>query len=190
MSEMSDRDGDLQGRAPVSVTGSTSTERPRPGRRFTRRSAVTLLSGVAAAGLVLILVEPTRRLLMPAARPFPDWAYTMPKGGEAYAAAYSRLDLMATLPCFCGCMAFEQPHGGLRDCFVNPSGEIDPHAAFCETCQEEAIDAVAWDKQGVGWGEIHERIVSKYADRDSGAGGIGCGGASAAGTGEGAACTP
>lgn len=150
---------------------------------------LTTLTGLGAAGLVLGLVEPTRRLLGVSGRQFPDWVYTMPRGNEAYTVALAQPDLLATLPCFCGCAAFEQAHGSLRDCFMQASGELDPHAAFCETCQGEALDAVAWAGQGASGHEIHERIVAKYSDRDPAVGGIGCGGAPA-GQMDGGTCTP
>lgn len=177
---------------PESPDRSPAREQPtQPPRRRAvgRREALATLGGLGAAGLAIVLVGPVRRLAAERIRPFPDWAYTLPRGGEAYAAAYANLDLMATLPCYCGCMRFEQPHANLRDCFVQPSsGEIEPHAAFCETCQDEAIDAAAWAGQGVGWGEIHARIVAAYSDRDPSFGGGGCGGGDA--HGEGAACAP
>src|SRR5690349_9810613 len=128
----------------IVMTGSAT------GRPVSRRAMLTSVACVGAAGLLLALIEPARRPFGLSGRRFPDWAYTMPRGGEAYAAALASPDLLASLPCFCGCMRFEQPHGGLKDCFIQPgSGELEPHAAFCETCQEEALDAVAWAKQGV-----------------------------------------
>ena len=101
--------------------------------------------------------------------PFPGWVYTMPRSGPAYSAAYPRLDLMDTLPCFCGCGRYEAAHASLKYCFVQPNGEIEPHAAFCETCQDEALDAARLDDEGVPWSEIHARIVAEYADREPGA---------------------
>jgi hypothetical protein len=151
---------------------------------------LTTLSGVGAAGLVLVLVDPVQRLFGRPGPPFPDWVSTMPKGPEAYAAALAQPELLATLPCFCGCMAFEQPHAGLKDCFIQPSsGALDPHGAFCETCQEEALDAVAWSKQGLSGHEIHGRVVATYADRDPASGGVGCGGGGDPAESAGAACT-
>lgn len=151
---------------------------PRPRRRPTiaRRAAISLLAGAGAVGLYLAMPLPLDDLVGQPSRGFPDWVYTLPRGGEAYAAAYSDLELMATLPCFCGCMAFEAPHKSLRSCFEQPTGEIEPHGAFCETCQGEAIDAVALARAGLPRDEIHDRIVAAYGDRDPGFGGAGCGG--------------
>ena len=140
---------------------------------------------------MLVLADPVRRLLGDRRADMPSWVSTMPRGSEAYAAALDHRELLATLPCFCGCMAFEQqPHGSLEDCFFQGSGELEPHAAFCETCQEEALDAVSWARQGASTSEIHERIVATYADRDPASGGTGCGSPSGSGAADGAACTP
>jgi hypothetical protein len=134
-------------------------------RLLGRRRLLTTLSGLGAAGLVLVLVEPVQRLFGRADQRFPDWVATMPNGPQAYAVALAQPELLAPLPCFCGCMRFEQPHGGLKDCFIqSTSGELEPHAAFCEMCQEEALDAAAWATQGLTEHEIHERIVAKYGD--------------------------
>jgi len=151
------------------------------------------LGAVGITGLVLVAVGPARLLAdRPASpvgggRPFPDWAYTMPRGGQGYTAAFARPDVLATLPCFCGCDSFDQPHASLRECFIQPSGEIDTHGAFCETCQEEAIDAVAWAEAGVEPDEIHARIVAAYSGRDPSFGGSGCSSPDATAP---AACTP
>jgi hypothetical protein len=128
-----------------------------------RRAAIGILAGLGAASLALAWplgrTEPDGQ----SARAFPAWVYTMPRGGEAYAAAFSDLDLMDTVPCFCGCMEFKtDPHKSLRTCFEQQSGEIEPHGAFCETCQGEAIDAIALQRQGVPRAEIRERIIVAY----------------------------
>jgi hypothetical protein len=124
---------------------------------------LTTLTGVGAAGLVLVLVEPAGRLFATPGRQFPDWVYTMPRGGEAYAATLAQPEVVALVPCFCGCMRFDQAHRTLKDCFIQEAtGELDPHAAFCTMCQDEALDAVALAKQGHSDHEIHAGIVTKY----------------------------
>jgi hypothetical protein len=171
------------------VKGAARRDRTR--WRVSRRDAIALLGGLGAASIAVVVVGPARRLLAEPERPFPAWVYTMPRGGEAYAAAYANLELMETLPCFCGCMRFEtDPHASLRTCFQSAAGEIDPHGAFCETCQDEAIEAADLASQGVAWNEIHGLIVAKYEGHDPMAGGAGCGSASGDEHAEGAACAP
>ncbi len=150
----------------AAASAQPAPERTRRAARVGRRGALLTLGGLGGAGLAILLVGPVGRLAAERDRPFPDWAYTSPRSGEAYAAAFSDLDLMAMLPCFCGCMRSAQPHVSLKDCFVQASGEIEPHAAFCQTCQDEAIDAVALVGAGVEQREIHRRIVAAYGDGD------------------------
>ena len=47
--------------------------------------------------------------------------------------------LLAQLPCYCGCV--DLGHGSLRDCFISAAGVFDPHAAGCDVCVSEALDA-------------------------------------------------
>jgi len=143
--------------------GPTGARAHRSGRRLSRRSMLTTLTGVGAAGFVLVLVEPAQRLFATPGRQFPDWVSTMPRGGEAYAAALAQPDVVALVPCFCGCMRFELAHRTLKDCFIQAAtGELDPHAAFCQVCQDEALDAVELAKQGMSDHDIHARIVATY----------------------------
>jgi hypothetical protein len=130
-----------------------------------RRAALGTLAGLGAASLALAWSLGRTEPVGQSARTFPAWVYTMSRGGEAYAAAFSDLDLMDTVPCFCGCMEFKtDPHKSLRTCFEQQSGEIEPHGAFCETCQGEAIDAIALQRQGVPRAEIRERIIAAYGN--------------------------
>lgn len=164
----------------------------RPARRCRRRTALLTLGGLGGLLLATGCELPIQRLLGAPAPTFPAWVNTMPRGGEAYTAAFSNLDLMSTLACYCGCMAFADPHGSLKDCFVQASGEISTHGAFCETCQDEAIDAVAMAKAGQDWAAIRRHVDETYASRAPEFGGSGCGGtAMAAGEhADGAACGP
>ena len=140
---------------------------------LTRRRALGLLAGIAGLGIfatgagVAFTHAADRwgraqegRVSMA----FPIWVTRSTRTREAYEAAYARLDLMATLPCYCGCGSFIPPHADLSACFRRPSGQIEQHAAGCTTCQDEALDAAQWEQEGVPWPEIHSRIVSAYSD--------------------------
>jgi hypothetical protein len=98
----------------------------------------------------------------------PVWTDTMPHGRPAYTSAPTRLDLVATLPCYCGCGVFRTgAHASLKDCFVTLTGEIVPHAGFCEACQDEAIDAATWADAGLTAQAVHAGIVAAYPGRGS-----------------------
>ena len=142
-------------------------------RRATRRAALGVLAGLGGYAVLTAARRATDRWTtvsasapkMPA---FPAWVSSTRRSRQAYEAAYGNLDLMASLPCYCGCAALPRPHASLRECFVQPSGHIEQHAAGCETCQDEAIDAVAWSDAGMSWLTIHDRIVAAYSDRGPG----------------------
>ncbi|MCC7368741.1 MAG: hypothetical protein IT306_09985 [Chloroflexi bacterium] len=160
--------------------------------RYSRRRAIALLGGFSVLGLVgagcsrlpgtAIAAGPPAASVAASVAPtsagatgggstgpgvnFPAWVDTMPRGRAAYTAAHSRLDVMAALPCYCGCGVFQAgAHTNLKDCFITPAGEIEPHAAFCETCQDEALDAADWSDAGLPIEEVHRRIVAAYSDR-------------------------
>jgi hypothetical protein len=155
-------------------------------RRFTRRQALGLAAGGVLAGLGggaawVAMGQAADRWGRFAAGPgngqparFPAWVSRTPKSRNGYIAAYANLDLMATLPCFCGCDSLAKPHASLRECFVQPNGEIEDHGSGCETCLDEALDAARWAREGVPWPEIRARIVTAYADRLPERGGNGC----------------
>jgi hypothetical protein len=139
---------------------------------LTRRRALKALLGAAGLGLLAAgtgaafsrAAERWSRPPTHTTTAFPSWVTASPRTRAAYEAAYARLDLMATLPCYCGCGAFRPPHADLSTCFRRPSGQIEQHAAGCTTCQDEALDAARWDSEGVPWPEIHGRIVAAYSD--------------------------
>lgn len=140
---------------------------------LTRRRVLGLLAGAAGLGVFttgagVALRRATDRWERAqedgASMTFPNWVTRTPRTREAYEAAYARLDLMATLPCYCGCGSFFPPHADLSECFRRPSGQLEEHASACTTCQDEALDAARWDREGVPWSEIHARIVAAYAD--------------------------
>lgn len=142
-------------------------------RGVARRRAIKLILGAVGLGVLGVgsgaaFSRAIDRWSRPSERPttiaFPSWVTSSSRTREAYEAAYARLDLMATLPCYCGCGAFKPPHADLRACFRRPSGQIEQHAAGCSTCQDESLDATRWDSEGVPWPEIHARIVAAYSD--------------------------
>ena len=136
-------------------------------KRYSRRAVVAGLLGIGA----LVAAEPIGRAVTrwndvaAAAKPastFPAWVRTTPHSLKAYEAAFAQPDLMATLPCFCGCDRMDLQHTSLRDCFMQADGRLERHGAVCGTCQGEALDAAALAKQGVPWAEIRTRIVAAY----------------------------
>lgn len=73
----------------------------------------------------------------------------------AYEAAREVPEVLAQLPCYCGCMS-GFGHKSNLDCFH------DTHGIECSMCQEIAIDARDMWKNGLEIERIREKIKSKY----------------------------
>jgi hypothetical protein len=74
----------------------------------------------------------------------------------AYEAAKEVPEVLAQLPCYCGCMT-GFGHKNNLDCFH------DTHGVECTMCQEIAIDARDMWKSGLDIQRIREKIKSKYS---------------------------
>lgn len=75
---------------------------------------------------------------------------------RAYQVAQDISDVIDQLYCYCEC----DKHSGhltLLSCFT------DNHAANCDICQNEALDAAKMMKQGYRMAEIRSRIDGKYS---------------------------
>ena len=73
----------------------------------------------------------------------------------AYEAAKEVPEVLAKLPCFCGCMQ-NFGHKNNLDCFH------DTHGVECTTCQGIALDARQMHKNGYSIERILENIKEKY----------------------------
>jgi len=73
----------------------------------------------------------------------------------AYEAAREVPEVLAQLPCYCGCMS-GFGHKNNLDCFH------DNHGVECTMCQEIAIDARGMYKGGLDISRIREKIKEKY----------------------------
>ena len=138
-------------------------------QRITRRAFVATLVGLGGLWAAESIGRAVARWDSAASTPatattFPSWVRRTPASLQAYQVAYASLDLIDTLPCFCGCDRMVRSHASLKDCFVQPDGRIEQHASVCGTCQGEAIDAARWSQEGVPWPQIYDRIVAAYSN--------------------------
>ena len=94
-------------------------------------------------------------------RPLPQFAYRTPATRAAYEFAVGGgANLFTQLPCYCACVALGHAH--LRDCFISDAGIFDSHAAGCEVCVDEALDAQRLLARGMPAGDIRAFIDSTY----------------------------
>ncbi|MBI2862225.1 MAG: hypothetical protein HYX89_05350 [Chloroflexi bacterium] len=92
---------------------------------------------------------------------FPGFVYASAKSLEGYRVAVALPELLSVLPCYCGCGP-TQEHLNLKQCFITPEGEFDQHAAGCDLCVKEALDAQkAWN-EGKQPAEIRQLLEQKY----------------------------
>ena len=78
------------------------------------------------------------------------------KARGAYQAAKDIPEILAQLPCFCGCME-NIGHKNTLYCFK------DDHGAECDLCQSIALDAQEMHRKGVGIQQIRDNIRTAYA---------------------------
>lgn len=94
----------------------------------------------------------------------PDYAYRSAAALRGYQIAVAEKELISVLPCYCGCGEDDQ-YKNLLNCFVDDSGEYNPHGANCQVCLEEAEDALLWKTEGLSVKEIRSRIDEAYEGR-------------------------
>jgi len=98
---------------------------------------------------------------------FPSFVYASAVSLEAYRIAVAMPEVLAVLPCYCGCakpLAGQAPHKNLKECFIAPDGSFNEHAAGCDLCGKEAVDAARWRKEGQSLREIRAAIDRKYRE--------------------------
>ncbi len=78
------------------------------------------------------------------------------KTERAYRIAHDMPDVIDQLYCYCECDK-HSGHLSLLSCYT------DNHAANCDICQDEALDAAQMQKQGYSVGKIRAYIDQKYS---------------------------
>lgn len=85
----------------------------------------------------------------------PSYFSNDPKAQAAYQVAKDIPEVLAELPCFCGCMQ-NFGHENNLFCFR------DEHGSGCSMCEDIALDARDMHKQGLSIDRIKEAIRSRY----------------------------
>lgn len=135
----------------------------KPLPRFPRRTF--LLAGATSIGALVVgggSYAVVAQLGRSQGEPLPRYAYRSKNTARAYRIALTHGDLLAALPCYCGCDGLQPPHQNLRECYLTPEGGFEEHAAWCEVCQAETLDAKRWADEGIPPPDIHRRIDNQY----------------------------
>ena len=86
----------------------------------------------------------------------PSYFAKDPRAFAAYQAAKDIPEVLAELPCFCGCMT-SFGHENILFCFR------DQHGSGCAICEDIALDARDMHRKGSSIEEIKENIRSRYS---------------------------
>lgn len=99
--------------------------------------------------------------------------YDTPRPREAIAAAYrfaaEHPEVLAYVPCFCGCE--RSGHRGNEDCFVREravGGDVlvwEPHGMECTVCLDVATRAMQMYESGATVRQIHDAIDADFGPR-------------------------
>jgi hypothetical protein len=137
--------------------------RARPAS-FPRRELLTGVVAFGSLGALATLTLPNiPALVRDALAPLPAWAAATPRSARAYHAAMRRADLLAQLPCYCGCMTSAPlAHQNLHACYFLADGSFNTHAAGCGICQSEALDADRLLLAGRSRVDVRQEIDDTY----------------------------
>lgn len=72
----------------------------------------------------------------------------------------SQPELVARIPCYCGCYSFG--HANLLDCYLRPDGGYEQHASGCGICGMEADDIERMLAEGQDPSAIRTAIDAQY----------------------------
>ncbi|MFC4103862.1 PCYCGC motif-containing (lipo)protein [Paenibacillus xanthanilyticus] len=88
---------------------------------------------------------------------------------QAYQAAATAQDVLAYIPCYCGC-GDSAGHRSNLECFIHetkPDGSVtwDDHGTRCGTCMEIAVQAAVMKQEGKSVSDIRSAIETKYSSQ-------------------------
>jgi Protein of unknown function with PCYCGC motif len=95
----------------------------------------------------------------------PAYVRDNPRVEAAYAYAMARPDVLAWMPCYCGCVAMD--HRSNLDCFFKPTKpgtvlQFEEHASYCDVCVETALMAKQMLAEGHGVRAIRDRVDATF----------------------------
>lgn len=139
-------------------------------RRFRWLAALALL---AALGAVSIVQMPATTHPLPASivSPRGEVPHAMRQGGAMAVASYQAalLDpqLLAQVPCTCGCMGV-LGHRNNRDCYIEAvyadgSVAFTTHGVFCAVCQAITRDTLVGHSLGLTGEQLFQMILARYS---------------------------
>jgi hypothetical protein len=142
--------------------GKSSKEKQTETTNAARAINIVLVVGalIITGGIIWYTLKGPAESTPRAALPKPNFTTLDPalftgRTHEAYQAAKEVPEVLAQLPCYCGCMTGFNHRNNL-DCFH------DEHGVECTMCQSIAIDARAMYKNGFEIDQIRQVIKDRY----------------------------
>src|SRR5881398_3312046 len=138
---------------------------PKPKKKNRKIKKQTIWLVLASAGLVavagLIFFGGSSEQLTPSGHHIvhtmdPSYFSKDPKARAAYQVAKDIPEVLAELPCFCGCMS-QFGHESNLFCFR------DEHGSGCTICEDIALDARDMHRKGLSVEQIEETIRQRYS---------------------------
>ncbi|MCL4436517.1 MAG: PCYCGC domain-containing protein [Thaumarchaeota archaeon] len=107
---------------------------------------IIFVIAIVAVGAAIFYVTATRNQVNTGGIELPKYAYTTDQVTQAYVASKQLTNVFKYMPCYCGCgtTGHPVPHNNLHDCFIQPNGDWNQHAAGCSTCVD--IATTVWSK--------------------------------------------
>jgi hypothetical protein len=95
----------------------------------------------------------------------PDYVRSDARTEEAYAFALAYPQIVAWMPCYCGCEAMG--HGSNLDCYfkhgvVSDKAVFEEHASFCDICVDITLKAKQLDASGRSLQQIRQAIDETF----------------------------
>lgn len=137
------------------------TKQNTPASKAATKINILLIAGALAitGGIIWYTLRPTpvvQREVLPKPNVTTlDPAKFTGKIRAAYEAAKEVPEVLAQLPCYCGCMT-GHGHKNNLDCFH------DEHGVECTMCQDIALDARGMFEDGIEIVRIREKIKERY----------------------------
>jgi hypothetical protein len=158
----------------------------RKERRWSNRHAVTVIGGVVAVFVALLVAIVIRheKYLAANASPFGvPWDASWPSlpdvrtagalpvqlAQKVYAVVAKNEETLRHIPCYCGCR--DQGHASVHHCHVKRRSaegvvmEWDGHGRVCPLSADISGDAVFWRQQGTPIAQIRADIEREYSSR-------------------------
>lgn len=109
----------------------------------------------------------------PAKPELPEFAQKTGRVAEAYIFAVQNQDKLKYLACYCGCAGMQHSnallsHKSLKECYIKPNGEYEPHASECKLCNDITLEARDMLMKGYSLKEVRKTIDDEYSGRGVG----------------------